>query len=250
MSSIVRSLMAILVIACHGAQAQNVVPPVVTVQGLAPQLVAFAGSGVNFQNLVNGLAQGTPVQLISTLPNGSTQIVTFTPTTPMSANDIAVTLEAARQQLITLGIGSPTAEQIGVTLMGGVVPTALGGRQVTGLLKPRNPPSPAAQLQSGNLAAAGGSVPTSTSVIPPVSAVSGAVNVQVLPPAAPTTPAATALPRNTSDSLTEPGATSRSTAVNTSASPTSPTPTVPGAAVQQQRPTVERVPAGRPPVRN
>ena len=59
------SLVAALAIACHGALAQTVVPPTVTVQRIAPQLVGFAGSPANFQSLVNGLSQGTPVQLVT-----------------------------------------------------------------------------------------------------------------------------------------------------------------------------------------
>ena len=60
-------LVAALAIGCHDAIAQTAVPPQVTVQRLAPQLVAFAGSQSNFQNLVSGLALGTPVQLVSIL---------------------------------------------------------------------------------------------------------------------------------------------------------------------------------------
>ncbi|HKU48107.1 MAG TPA: hypothetical protein VJQ58_14565, partial [Burkholderiales bacterium] len=131
--------------------AQTVVPPSSVVQQLAPQLVVFSGSDANFQSLVSGLSQGTPVQLTTTLPNGFLQTVTFTPSGPMAPLQIAQVLETARQQLIGLGIGTPTAEQLGFTLMGGVVPTALGGTPVPGVLNsgfnPANPPSPAAQLQ-------------------------------------------------------------------------------------------------------
>ena len=91
-------------IACHGALAQTAVPPALVVQRLAPQLVAFAGSEANFQSLVNGLAQGTAVQISSALPNGFTQAVTFTPAAPMTPAQIAQVLEGARQQLIGLGI--------------------------------------------------------------------------------------------------------------------------------------------------
>jgi hypothetical protein len=194
-----------LAIGCHAATAQ--VPPTVTVQQTAPQLVLFAGSQTNFQSLVNGLSQGTPVQLITTLPNGLTQVVTFTPAAPLSPSQIAQTLETARQQLIGLGIGNPTSEQIAVALMGGVVPTPLGGSQVAGVLNPQNPPSPAAQIQSNSAAGATAAVTapgTTPTVTPPV-------NVQLFPGTA--TGAATAnIPArvNTSDSPIAPGATSRS----------------------------------------
>jgi hypothetical protein len=253
MSSSVRLLAAaVLAVAAQSAVAQTVVPPTVTVQQLAPQLVPFAGSPLNFQSLVNGLAAGGPVQLVSVLPNGFSQVVTFTPTAALAPADIARVLETARQQLISLGIGTPTAEQIGFTLMGGVVPTPLGGTPVAGALRP-NPPSVAAQIQQGN--AAGGTTSatpgsTTTSATPaapgaPLATtppVTSAVNVQLVPtpttaPAA-TAPAATApaasapaVQRQTSDSLTAPGATSRSPAASISATPpAAAAPTAPGAA--------------------
>ncbi|HEV3007486.1 MAG TPA: hypothetical protein VGX52_00450, partial [Burkholderiales bacterium] len=121
--------------------AQTTVPPALTVQRIAPQLVAFAGSPSNFQSLVTGLAQGTPVQLFTLLPDGFTQVVTFTPAGPLPPDQIAQALETARQRLIGLGIANPTAEQLAVTLTGGLVPTPLGGSQVAGVLTPQNPPS-------------------------------------------------------------------------------------------------------------
>jgi hypothetical protein len=223
-------------IACHGALAQSAVPPALEVQRLAPQLVGFAGSDANFQSLVNGLAQGTAVQISSALPNGFTQTVTFTPAAPMTPAQIAQVLEGARQQLIGLGIASPTAEQIGFTLMGGVVPTALGGTPVAGALRP-NPPSIAAQIQQAN--AAGGSTTSATPAAPgaPVATtppVTSAVNVQLAPtpttaPAASAPAASPTAQRLTSDSLTAPGATSRSPAASISATPpAAAAPTAPG----------------------
>jgi hypothetical protein len=204
--------------------AQTAVPPAVQVQRTAPQLVVFAGSPANFTNLVNGLAQGSTVQISTVLPDGSTQVVTFTPTGAMTPTQIAQTLESARQRLISLGIATPTAEQIAVTLTGGLVPTAFGGSQVPGVLNPQNPPSATAQAQAnsafGSSAATGatslGSTSTSTTPTTP-STGTPPVNVQIIPGAT----ANTALPRvNTSDSALPAGATSRS--------PTQPTPTLPG----------------------
>ena len=97
------------------------VPPTLDVQRLAPQLVAFAGGEVNFSNLVNGLALGLPVTL--TTPLGT-----------LTATQIAQTLETARQALISLGIANPTAQQIGVALLGGSLPTATGTAQTTALV--------------------------------------------------------------------------------------------------------------------
>jgi len=257
-------LVAALAMACHGAMAQtetvSTVPAPLAVQRLAPQLIAFAGSDTNFQNLVNGLANGTPVQLNTTLSNGFSQTVTFTPSALGSPAQVAQILEAARQQLIGLGISTPTAEQIGFTLMGGLVPTPLGGTQVGGLANAQattSAPSRAAQIQQQ--AAAGATAATT------VPSVTSAVNVQTTPTAATATTTVTA-PRQTSDSLIAPGATSRSTApvvsaspaVNTSASPvvntsnsplaTTPNP-APGAGSQQPTAT-ERVPATARPARN
>src|SRR3954467_10415129 len=91
----------------------------VQVQGLAPQLLAFAGSPANFQSLVNGLAQGVPITLVGTTAEGLQQTATFTPSGTMSSVQIAQTLEQARQALITRGIAAPTPEQIGVARVGG-----------------------------------------------------------------------------------------------------------------------------------
>lgn len=248
---------AALAIACHGAMAQTqTVPPALAVQRLAPQLVAFAGSEANFQSLANGLAGGTQVQLFSVLPSGFTQNVTFTPAAALAPVQVAQILEAARQQLIGLGIGNPSAEQIGFALMGGVVPTALGGTQVSGLLNQQtaqSAPSPAAQIQGQ--ASAGATAPTAATATTP--GVTSSVNVQTTPSTAGTiTSTATAL-RNTSDSLAAPGATSRSAApltsasptVNTSASPFAITP-APASGLGSTPATAERVPAGARPSRN
>jgi hypothetical protein len=255
MRSALRVVVAFLAIASHGALAQTAVPPTLTVQRLAPQLVAFAGSLNNFQNLVTGLAQGTPVQLITVLPDGFAQLVTFTPAAARSPTDIAQLLETARQQLIGLGIGTPTAEQIGIALMGGIVPTALGGSQVAGALNAQSTPSPAVQIQS----AAGATTSTTPSaatgtLTAAVPGVTNAVNVQLVPntvpPGAPTS--ATAVQRvNTSDSPIPAGATSRTPppAPVTSTTPVPGTPSAPeGTAPTRSTPPVAVTPpVGRTP---
>jgi len=236
-------LVAALATGCHGALAQSAVPPSSVVQQLAPQLIVFSGSDANFQSLVNGLSQGTPVQITTTLPNGFVQTVTFTPTGALAPLQIAQVLETARQQLIGLGIGTPTAEQIGFTLMGGVVPTALGGTQVPGVLNPgfnpANPPSPAAQLQQQN--SAGGATTSTTPTASATPSLTNRVNVQLTPGVAPVaTPGTLPPPRQTSDSTVAPGTTSRS--------PTLPAaPTAPGAAAAATPPTPERATLGQRP---
>lgn len=247
------ALVAAFAIACHSAAAQTQsVPPAVNVQRIAPQLVSFAGSEANFQSLVNGLSSGTQVQLFSVLGTGFVQNVTFTPTAALTPVQIAQLLETARQQLIGLGIGSPTAEQIAFALMGGTVPTALGGTQVPGLVNAQtaqNPPSPAAQIQAQQAGAG-----ASTATAAPAAATPGvtsSVNVQTAPATSGTTTSTTAsAPRNTSDSLIAPGATSRSPAPLTSASPLVVTPLpAPGAGSTPPAAT-ERVPAGMRPALN
>lgn len=255
-------LAAALAAACHAATAQtetnSAVPPALAVQRLAPQLVAFAGSEANFQSLVNGLANGTQVQLFSVLSNGFTQNVSFTPAGPLAPTQIAQILESARQQLIGLGIGAPTAEQLGFALMGGLVPTALGGTQVPGTLNgqtAQSRPSPAAQIQSQSTAGAGASSPTQTSQTSTTPGITNSVNVQTTPTTTTTNTAVTSRP-NTSDSGIPAGATSRSVvpltsaspAATTSASPAATTPIAPG--VGSTPIATERVPLGTRPARN
>jgi len=255
-------LAAALATACHATLAQDsAVPPAISVQRLAPQLVSFAGSEANFQSLVSGLASGTQVQLFTVLPNGFIQNVSFTPTAALTPTQVAQILETARQQLIGLGIGAPTAEQLGFALMGGVVPTALGGTQVPGALNPttQNLPSPAAQIQ-GQASAGGTASTTSGTVTSTTPGVTNSVNVQTTPGTAGASTGATAtLPRpNTSDSAIPAGATSRSVApltsasptVNTSASPLATTPVQAPGVAPAPRATTERVPAGARPARN
>lgn len=151
-----RRFLVAAVLAWHAgafAQAQPVigVPLALQVERLAPQLVAFAGSRENFQNLVNGLATGSPVTLVTLGADGTQQSVTFTPNGgPMSAPDIARTLESARQQLIGNGIVSPSAQQLGAVLAGGLLlstpnaaaggttPPTSGARNTSDSALPRN----------------------------------------------------------------------------------------------------------------
>lgn len=178
-----QGLVAALLIGCQSVSAQTSVPPTVTVQQLAPQLVPFAGSQANFQNLVTGLAQGTQVQLFSVLPDGSTQVVSFTPA-PVPVAQIPSLLESTRQQLIGLGIATPSAQQLALALTGGAVPPTLAGE---------NRPSPAVQTQSH--------------VTPTNAAAAAAASAEA------------AARVNTSDSLLPPGATSRTPVSSTPATP-------------------------------
>jgi hypothetical protein len=176
-STLRAALVAALATGCHCAFAQTAVPPAVTVQQIAPQLVTFAGSLSNFENLVAGLAEGSRVQLMSFLADGSAQVASFTPAA-VPVEQIAPALEAARQRLISLGIAAPTAEQLALSITGGTIPTALGGAKIAGVVPAtgsssvQNPPSLATQIQVQNVPAANaatttGGATTSTAVAAP-----------------------------------------------------------------------------------
>lgn len=132
------------------------------VRALAPQLVNFAGSTANFQNLVNGLARGTPVTLVGVTPDGFQQTATFTPSTALDATRIAQALEQARQRLISSGVATPSPEQIGLALTGTPASPA------TGLQVQVSPATPQASVGSGTPATAV-QVPGTTSASPVVS---------------------------------------------------------------------------------
>ncbi len=191
MARLPRSLLAALLFAPALVLAQ-VQDPVVQVRGLAPQLVAFAGSEANFQNLVNGLAQGTPVSLVAVTADGLRQTVTFTPTGALAALQIAQTLEQARQSLITRGVAAPTPEQIGIALLGGRLTTPAGTTSVAGLL---------ASAQGAGSASTGASVAPAASNLQvdvrPVAPAANTVAIGTVQP--PTMTSASPRPGNTSD---------------------------------------------------
>ena len=208
--------------AAQSTQFQLGSQPALEVQRLAPQLVAFAGSDVNFANLVNGLALGLPVTLTTAAAPGVTQVVSFTPTGTMTVTQIAQLLESARQSLITRGIATPTAEQLGAVLAGGTLSTALGSTPVTGLVttstglatNTTSNVSPAAAIQNANSAAAAGGSPVrnmSDSRFPrgisdtPPTPVPGGPAPAASPPAAVNVPgAATAAPAATTPGANAP----------------------------------------------
>ena len=149
-----RILIALVALAFQTANAQvqtTPVPPALEVQRLAPQLIAFAGSDVNFTNLVNGLALGVPVTLTTPLATGGLQVFSFTPTGALTAVQIAQLLESARQSLIGRGIATPTAQQLGTTLTGGTLVTTTTTPAVTAPTVTTQ--SPAASIQGANAAA-------------------------------------------------------------------------------------------------
>jgi hypothetical protein len=208
--SIRRSLPALVLAASlslpglAAAQSQDVV---LEVQRLAPQLVTFAGSLANFQNLAAGLALGLPVRLTGATSDGFQQTATFTPAGPLSAVQVAQTLELARQSLISRGIATPTPEQIGVALLGGQLPTPVGRTLVAGVLGGAGTTAGTAANATAASPSAGASAPSA----PASAAPSLQLDVRPLaqtPPAtplgavpAPTMTSASPQVRNTSDSI-------------------------------------------------
>jgi hypothetical protein len=188
-------------------------PATATVQQLAPQLLPFAGSAANFQSLVNGLALGLPVTLVTTSVEGLTQSVTFTPNGTRSAVDVARVLEQARQNLIARGIATPSAEQLGVALTGGNLSTALGAVPMSGLV----------QIGSGTAAGTGTSASAGSSISSNVPAAASAAGTTT--GAAATTGTRAAQPRFTSDNASVVG-TSDTPLPLTSGTPTSGTPAI------------------------
>jgi len=110
-------------------------------QALSPQLVVFAGSDANLQALSNGLALAQPVTLVTQDASGLLQIVTFTPPNALASADVARALEQARTNLIARGIAQPTAQQVGVALMGGTILTSSGQVNLAGVLTNSIPPN-------------------------------------------------------------------------------------------------------------
>ena len=149
--------------AAHAQVQTTTVSPVSEVKALAPQLIAFAGSEVNFANIVTGLALGVPVTLTTPLATGGVQVFTFTPSSTLTSVQIAQLLESARQSLIARGIAAPTAQQLGATLTGGALTTATGTTAVNGLVNAATTQSPASAIQNANSAAAGSTTPRNMS---------------------------------------------------------------------------------------
>jgi hypothetical protein len=102
---------------------------------------SFLGSDAN--SVVTGLRNGTPISLISTtttpspIPGGvpvtnTTTTVITPPTGHMGFGNVYISLALAKQQLSTLGITQPTAQQLQAALTGGAITQTTGtGATVT-----------------------------------------------------------------------------------------------------------------------
>src|SRR5574337_26775 len=87
---------------------------------ISNSFTSFAGSSENASALTYGLREGTPINLLSTAPDGSTTITSFTPATgSMGYGNVRISMALAQQQLAGLGITNPTPEQLAAALNGG-----------------------------------------------------------------------------------------------------------------------------------
>ena len=213
------------------------------VQGLAPQLVTFAGSTANFQSLVNGLALGAPVTLVALTPDGLQQTATFTPAGTLTSLQIAQALEQTRQALISRGIATPTPQQIGIALLGGTLPTPAGAAAMTAIL-PANTAATTGSASTGTSAtltptgAASLQVTTRAAPQPTLGATGAVLPGVTTAPTTGFTPAGTA--GNASDTTAVRNTSDTPTISHTSDTPVLPTPgntnqPSPAAQIQQRR---------------
>lgn len=87
---------------------------------LSSQYASWAGGKSNADALVNGLSTGSTIVLV-TRSNNTRSLAGFTPQGPLSADEIAAALSAARSTLSGMGIRQPTADQIQAALIGGEI---------------------------------------------------------------------------------------------------------------------------------
>jgi hypothetical protein len=123
---------------------------------------------VNLQNLLAALTQGAEVTMYTPLANGMLQVTSFKPPTRMTQAEAAAAVENARQNLATLGIENPSADQFARALVGGPINAPGGPAQLPAVLPVTGQPaSVRSQVVYANAlpqiaapsAAAGGSAP-------------------------------------------------------------------------------------------
>jgi hypothetical protein len=108
-------------------------------------LLLPAVAGAQFVSVSTpALSIGRPVVISTPLASGHMQTVSFMPSSgPLSQAAAARAIERAQTDLALRGIHRPTALQIGITLLGGVLPTPQGDVQVPGLLPKARGKAPA-----------------------------------------------------------------------------------------------------------
>jgi len=122
MAGLLRTVVVSLALACSSASAQQV-----------QQIDA------NFQALLNALMSGTPVALLSPLPDGTVEVTSLTVPGQRSAVEAAALIERARINLSNLGVERPTGQQLSRALAGGTVDVPSGRTQLGGVLPQGTP---------------------------------------------------------------------------------------------------------------
>lgn len=149
MAGQLRGVVIVLAFACAPAFAQQQVDP-------------------NFQALLAALMQGTPITLLTPLPDGTVQVTSLTAPGQRSAADAAMLIQNARINLQNLGIQQPTGQQLAAALAGGNIAVPNGSTGITGVL-PTGTPGVTVQTQIVNAA----SLPTVIGVSPGSNAAAG-----------------------------------------------------------------------------
>lgn len=104
---------------------------------IASDFAGWAGGRQNADALVTGLHNGTSITLATTGSRRDVSLAGFTPSAPMSYEDVRDALVAARTSLSRLGVRQPTAEQIQAALIGGEVELGSGrSHMVRGTVTP------------------------------------------------------------------------------------------------------------------
>jgi hypothetical protein len=104
---------------------------------IASDFASWAGGRQNADALVAGLHSGTSITLATTGRDRNVSLAGFTPSTPMSYDEVRDALASARTALSRLGVRQPTAEQIQAALIGGEVELGNGrSRVVRGTVTP------------------------------------------------------------------------------------------------------------------
>ena len=138
---------------------------------------ALAQVDANLQALLNALMAGTPVALLTPLPDGTIEVTSFAAPGERSAADAALLIERARIDLANLGIERPTGQQLARALAGGTIDVPTGRTQIGGVL-PQG--TPGVTVRSQVISA--GSLPTIIGVSPggvgpaPAAAAGGSAN--------------------------------------------------------------------------
>jgi len=122
---------------------------------------ALAQIDTNLQTLLNALMLGTPVALLTPLPDGTIEVTSFTAPGQRSAADAALLIERARVNLANFGIEQPTGQQLAFALAGGTIDVPTGRTQIAAVL-PQGTPGVTVRSQIITV----GSLPTIIGVSP------------------------------------------------------------------------------------